>query len=74
MSEASPTNRELNACADNRPANKRIAVPAFLLTARDDPFVAWNTYAELPARPNQRVHIASGGGHLGFLGPDGRVK
>jgi predicted alpha/beta-fold hydrolase len=34
--------------------------------------VAWEPYAELPAKPNQRVHIASGGGHLGFLGPDGR--
>jgi predicted alpha/beta-fold hydrolase len=50
----------------------RIDVPAFLLTARDDPFVAWDPYAKLPPRPQQSVLIANGGGHLGFLGPDGR--
>lgn len=50
----------------------RIEVPAFLLTARDDPFVDWKPYAALPARREQRILIANGGGHLGFLGPDGR--
>jgi hypothetical protein len=50
----------------------RIEVPAFLLTARDDPFVDWKPYADLPARREQRILIANGGGHLGFLGPDGR--
>ena len=49
-----------------------IQLPAYLLAARDDPFVAWQSYAELPARPGQTIHLATHGGHLGFLGPDGR--
>jgi len=49
-----------------------IPTPSFLLTARDDPFVAWEPYTELPRRDDMTIHIASRGGHLGFLGPDGR--
>jgi predicted alpha/beta-fold hydrolase len=49
----------------------RIAVPAFLLTARDDPFVAADPYDELPRRPCLGIHVIEQGGHLGFLGDDG---
>lgn len=58
--------------ASSFPYVPRIEAPAFLLTARDDPFVDWKPYAELPSQPHHRVHIANRGGHLGFLGPDGR--
>jgi predicted alpha/beta-fold hydrolase len=67
-----PSALEYYRAASSFPLVPRIAVPAFLLTARDDPFVAWQPYDELPSQPHLRVHIASGGGHLGFLGPDGR--
>jgi predicted alpha/beta-fold hydrolase len=49
----------------------RIAVPAFLLTARDDPFIPAGPFEALPARPNLEVQIVPRGGHLGFLGWDG---
>lgn len=48
-----------------------INVPAFLLTARDDPFVAVDPYEELPPRPWQEIRVVDQGGHLGFLGDDG---
>jgi predicted alpha/beta-fold hydrolase len=48
-----------------------IGVPAFLLTARDDPFVAVEPYEALPRRPMQHIHVVDSGGHLGFLGDDG---
>ena len=50
----------------------RIELPAYLLSSRDDPFVAWQPYAELPPKANLQVELARGGGHLGFLGSDGR--
>jgi uncharacterized protein len=49
-----------------------IRLPAYLLAARDDPFVAWQSYAELPAMPNVTIQLVARGGHLGFLGSDGR--
>lgn len=54
------------------PLVSKVQIPAFLLTARDDPFVAWTPYTEIPERDGLRIHIANGGGHLGFLGSDGR--
>jgi predicted alpha/beta-fold hydrolase len=48
-----------------------IRVPAFLLTSRDDPFVAVESFESLPANDALEVHIAAHGGHLGFLGADG---
>jgi predicted alpha/beta-fold hydrolase len=53
------------------PLVPRILVPAFLLTARDDPFVAAAPYEELPQRPGHEIHLVDHGGHLGFLGNDG---
>jgi predicted alpha/beta-fold hydrolase len=48
-----------------------IRVPALLLTARDDPFVAVAPFEELSPSPGVSVCILRRGGHLGFLGPDG---
>jgi predicted alpha/beta-fold hydrolase len=46
-------------------------VPTFLLTARDDPFIAVEPYESIPQTTNLEIHIAANGGHLGFLGRDG---
>jgi predicted alpha/beta-fold hydrolase len=48
-----------------------IRVPTFILTARDDPFVAVESFDALPATPAVEVHISAHGGHMGFLGGDG---
>lgn len=58
--------------SSSRPLIPQIEVPAFLLTASDDPFVASEPFESLPSHPRQWVHIIPRGGHLGFLGPDGR--
>ncbi len=50
----------------------RIRVPAFLLTARDDPFIAVESFEDLAPSNHVERHIAPRGGHLGFLGSDGR--
>ena len=49
----------------------RIRVPTLILTARDDPFVAVETFEELDVPPHIRIEIQEYGGHLGFLGRDG---
>jgi predicted alpha/beta-fold hydrolase len=46
-------------------------VPTFLLTARDDPFIAVEPFEAVLAAPHIEVHISAHGGHLGFLGLDG---
>jgi predicted alpha/beta-fold hydrolase len=48
-----------------------INVPAYLVTARDDPFIAAEPFEELPANPLHDIQIVECGGHLGFLGDDG---
>jgi predicted alpha/beta-fold hydrolase len=48
-----------------------IQVPTFLLTARDDPFVAVEPFDALQKREPVEVHISAHGGHMGFLGADG---
>src|SRR5262245_37723086 len=57
--------------ASAAPLLARIRLPAFLLTARDDPFVTPEPLAALPPAPGREVHILERGGHLGFLGWDG---
>ena len=49
----------------------RIVVPTFILTARDDPFIAAEPIEGLKAPPPVEVHVTRRGGHLGFLGWDG---
>jgi predicted alpha/beta-fold hydrolase len=53
------------------PLIPKIQVPSFILTARDDPFIAAESFEQLVSRPEMQVHIAERGGHLGFLGWDG---
>jgi predicted alpha/beta-fold hydrolase len=48
-----------------------IQVPAFILTARDDPFIAVEPFETFSPAPATEVHIIERGGHLGFLGRDG---
>ncbi|HLN30546.1 MAG TPA: alpha/beta fold hydrolase [Gemmataceae bacterium] len=49
----------------------RITVPTLILTARDDPFIAVDSFERLQAPEHIAVTILRHGGHLGFLGPDG---
>ena len=58
--------------ASSLPWVERSPVPTFLLTARDDPFIAIEPFETLAPAPHIEVHISPYGGHLGFLGPDGR--
>jgi predicted alpha/beta-fold hydrolase len=58
--------------ASSFPRIAAIQVPTFILTARDDPFIAVEPFETLEADSHIEVHIARWGGHLGFLGPDGR--
>jgi len=58
--------------ASSLPWVARTPVPTFLLTARDDPFIAVEPFEALPNAPHIEVHIAPHGGHLGFLGADGQ--
>jgi predicted alpha/beta-fold hydrolase len=50
----------------------RIRVPTYVLTARDDPFIAVEPFEKLECPSNVLVEIVEKGGHLGFLGWDGR--
>jgi predicted alpha/beta-fold hydrolase len=49
----------------------QIQIPALLLTARDDPFIAVEPFEKLTAPAHVDVRILERGGHLGFLGWDG---
>lgn len=57
--------------ASSLPLLSRIAVPALILTAEDDPFIAVEPFRELRVPDHIKIHILKCGGHLGFLGWDG---
>ena len=57
--------------ASAAPLLARIALPTFILTARDDPFIAAASLEGLPSAPGREVQVVARGGHLGFLGWDG---
>jgi predicted alpha/beta-fold hydrolase len=57
--------------ASSLPLIASIRVPTFVLTARDDPFVAVEPFEALAPTPSLTLHIAAHGGHMGFLGFDG---
>jgi predicted alpha/beta-fold hydrolase len=57
--------------ASSLPLIPRIGVPTLILTARDDPLIAPEPFAELRPPPQVELHVLPRGGHLGFLGPDG---
>jgi predicted alpha/beta-fold hydrolase len=58
--------------ASSFPLLPRVEVPALVLTARDDPFIAVEPFEELRAPAHVEVHIADRGGHVGFIGWGGR--
>jgi predicted alpha/beta-fold hydrolase len=53
------------------PLVSRIPVPALVLTARDDPFIAVAPFERLTKPRHVEVRITDHGGHVGFLGWDG---
>lgn len=57
--------------ASAQPWIERIAVPTFVLTSRDDPFIAVEPFEEMTPPGHVAVHITPHGGHVGFLGGDG---
>lgn len=57
--------------ASSHPLIPRIQVPALVLTARDDPFIAVQPFEEVKPPSHVEVRIVKHGGHLGFLGRDG---
>lgn len=50
---------------------ERIKVPALILTARDDPFIAAEPFEKLKVPEHITVRILRHGGHIGFVGWDG---
>jgi predicted alpha/beta-fold hydrolase len=48
-----------------------IPVPALIVTARDDPFIAVESFEELSLPGHIDLHILPRGGHVGFVGWDG---
>ncbi len=57
--------------ASSLPNIPRIQVPTYILSARDDPFIAVPPLEGLIGPPNVEVQLVAKGGHLGFLGRDG---
>ena len=57
--------------ASSLPVIPRIVVPTFILSARDDPFIAVPPLERLHGHPNVEIELVAKGGHLGFLGRDG---
>jgi predicted alpha/beta-fold hydrolase len=53
------------------PLLDRIEVRTLVLSARDDPFVPIEPFERIRRPATMEVRVASGGGHLGFLGFDG---
>ncbi|HYM24703.1 MAG TPA: alpha/beta fold hydrolase [Vicinamibacterales bacterium] len=49
----------------------RIAVPALIITAEDDPFVPSQPFrdAKVTSNPHIELHLCEHGGHCGFVGP-----
>jgi uncharacterized protein len=52
---------------------QRIAVPTFILTARDDPFIAVDPFERLRVPRHVQTRIVPNGGHIGFVGWDSAV-
>src|SRR5206468_3991232 len=57
--------------ASSLPKIPPIQVPTFILSARDDPFIAVPPLEQLQGHARLRIDLVPKGGHLGFLGPDG---
>jgi predicted alpha/beta-fold hydrolase len=50
---------------------KNIAVPTLILTAQDDPLVPLTSFDGVPLSASTTLHIAEGGGHLGYIAARG---
>jgi len=50
---------------------RTIALPTLLITAGDDPIIPRRLFDAATISPTVSLHIAAGGGHLGFLGRRG---
>jgi hypothetical protein len=57
--------------ASSLPKIPCVQVPTFILSARDDPFIAVPPLEQLQGHANLRIDLVPKGGHLGFLGRDG---
>jgi hypothetical protein len=49
----------------------RIAIPALIITAEDDPFVPSQPFGDpkVTSNPHIELHVCAHGGHCGFVGP-----
>ena len=56
--------------ASSFPLVPRIAVPALVLTARDDPFIAVEPFEQVRFPRHVQTRIVPNGGHVGFVGRD----
>lgn len=52
----------------------QIQVPTLLLFSMDDPVIDPQAYLNLPKNPHLQTILTDMGGHVGFLGSDGRPK
>lgn len=57
--------------ASSAPLLKEITVPTLIITADDDPIIPVRSFQEASFSPLVRLHVTSGGGHLGFIGRSG---
>ncbi|MFO0879512.1 MAG: alpha/beta fold hydrolase [Gemmataceae bacterium] len=57
--------------ASSFPLIHRTTLPTWILTSRDDPFIAVEPFEELRVPDHVQVHILPFGGHVGFVGWDG---
>ncbi len=46
---------------------KDVSIPTVLMTAKDDPFVDWQDYANAEKSEQVHLHIEEKGGHMGYL-------
>jgi hypothetical protein len=51
---------------------KDIEVPTLILTAQDDPLVPIASFDGVALSASTKLHIAEGGGHLGYIAVRGR--
>jgi predicted alpha/beta-fold hydrolase len=58
--------------ASSYPLLSKISVPTFIITARDDPFIAVEPFEKVSAGPHVQIWTTNKGGHLGFLGNGSR--
>jgi predicted alpha/beta-fold hydrolase len=58
---------EYYACCSAAPLLDQVAVASLILAAEDDPLVPVDIFQQLPHNERVRIHVAEGGGHVGFF-------